>query len=319
MIGNILYSKRQSIMKNTLLLRLDIRVLTSCFLYSLLSTALVMPLTTHALSAKEIMQKVDDNARKSTANAFSRFKLSTCKYTIKDKRLRCTEKPRIKLVESAQINTGKNDKDSKSLAVILSPASEKGIGMLSYVYDDTARDNETWLYLSALGKIKRIAAGNSDDEVEPVAFFGSEITTEDMENGKLDDYSFKLVKETSFKGRDVYIVESTPTPSRLKKTRYAKTLSWIDAERFIVMKAQMFDKRGNSIKRIQVNKVDFIHNIWMSRSMTVMNLISKRLTNFNLDVVNLGVKIEPEFLTQRPLTDHAFREKHLNSLRKQTQ
>ncbi len=284
-----------------------------------LFVALILSVNVPAQSAREIMEIVDENSRATTDNAFSRFQLATCKYGINDKKLRCSEKPRIKEVESAQINTGDEGKDTQSIAVILKPSSEKGIGMLTYDYDDTEKDNETWLYLSALGKVKRIASGNSDDEAEPASLFGSEITTEDMETGKLDDYTFKLLKQGQFKDREVFIIETTPTEERLKKTRYSKTINWVDAERHIVLKSQMYDKRGNAVKRIQVNQVEKINDIWMSRSMTVMNLVSKRLTNFKLDAVNFGVDIDPEFLTQRALNDQAFREKHLNSLRAQTQ
>ena len=106
------------------------------------------------LSALEIMERVDEESRKSTDSAFTRMKLTTCKYGKKDGKVKCAEKPRVKLVESAQINTGDDNKDTKSVSIILEPASEKGIGMLSYSYDDSDRDNETWLYLSALGKVK---------------------------------------------------------------------------------------------------------------------------------------------------------------------
>ena len=102
------------------------------------------------LSAIEIMERVDEESRKSTDSAFTRMKLTTCKYGKKDGKIKCAEKPRVKLVESAQINTGEDNKDSKSIAIILEPASEKGIGMLSYSYDDSDRDNETWLYLSLI-------------------------------------------------------------------------------------------------------------------------------------------------------------------------
>ena len=113
------------------------------------------------LSAREIMEKVDEESRKSSDSAFTRMKLTTCKYGLSGGKVKCAEKARVKLVESAQINTGKDNKDSKSIAIILEPSSEKGIGMLSYSYDDSDRDNETWLYLSALGKVKRISGSVS--------------------------------------------------------------------------------------------------------------------------------------------------------------
>ena len=168
------------------------------------------------MSAREIMERVDEESRKSTDSAFTRMKLTTCKYGKKDGKVKCAEKPRVKLVENAQINTGIDDKDTKSVAIILEPASERGIGMLSYSYDDSDRDNETWLYLSARGKVKRISVRNSDDEeTESASIFGTEMTTEDQESGKLDDYTYELLEQGKFRGRDVAVVESIPKPHRL--------------------------------------------------------------------------------------------------------
>ena len=270
------------------------------------------------LSAREIMEKVDEESRKSTESAFTRMKLTTCKYGKRDGKVKCAEKARVKLVESAQINTGEDNKDSKSIAIILEPASEKGIGMLSYSYDDSNRDNETWLYLSALGKVKRISVRNSDDEeTESASIFGTEMTTEDQETGKLDDYTYELLDQGTFRGREVVVIESTPKPHRLSKSSYGKTQNWIDTERFISLKVQMFDKYNNPIKKLEVGKVEKINNVWMGRSLTFFNTVSNRLTNMKLEAINFDMDINEDFLTQRALTDQAFREKYLKDLRKQ--
>ena len=71
------------------------------------------------LSAREIMEKVDEESRKSSDSAFTRMKLTTCKYGLSGGKVKCAEKARVKLVESAQINTGKDNKDSKSIACLL--------------------------------------------------------------------------------------------------------------------------------------------------------------------------------------------------------
>jgi hypothetical protein len=270
------------------------------------------------LSAREIMEKQDEERRKSTDSAFTRMKLTTCKYGISGGKVKCAEKARIKLVESAQINTGENNKDTKSIAIILQPSSEKGIGMLSYSYDDSDRDNETWLYLSALGKVKRISVRNSDDEeTESASIFGTEMTTEDQETGKLDDYTYEILDQGKFRGREVVVIESTPKPHRLSKSSYGKTLSWIDTERFITLKVQMFDKYNNPIKKLEVGKVEKINDVWMGRSLTFFNTVSNRLTNMKLEAINFDIDIKEDFLTQRALTDQAFREKFLKDLRKQ--
>lgn len=271
------------------------------------------------LSARELVQKMDDNRLQTTDSAFNLMQLTTCKYGSKNGKLKCIEKPRIKVLESAQINTGVNQKDSKSIAIILEPASERGIGMLTYTYDAEHKDNETWLYLSALGKIKRIAAGSDDEATEPTSLFGSEISTEDQETGKLDDYTYTILQRGTYKGRPVAVIESVPTPQRLKSTRYGKVRTWVDTERYISLKIQMFDKRGNAIKQVSVANIEKINGIWLARSMTFKNLVSQRLTNMKIKAITFGLDIDAAFLTQRALTDQAFRQRHLQALRAQAQ
>jgi hypothetical protein len=298
---------------------------TSYFLCTILLATFLSVISTDIvaqteLSAREIVERVDESQRKTTNSAFTRMKLTTCKFGIKNGKIKCVEKARIKLVESAQINTGVDNKDTKSIAILLEPASERGIGMLTYTYEDSERDNETWLYLSALGKVKRISVRNSDDEdTESASLFGTEITTEDQETGKLDDYTYELLEQGEYRGRQVAVIESRPKAHRINKSSYGKTRSWIDLERFIVLKAQMFDKHDNPIKRIEVGKVQKINNIWMGRSLTFMNSVSQRLTNMKLEAISFDMDIDESFLTQRALTDQAFREQFLNNLRQQAQ
>jgi hypothetical protein len=298
---------------------------TSYFLCTILLATFLSVISTDIvaqteLSAREIVERVDESQRKTTNSAFTRMKLTTCKFGIKNGKIKCVEKARIKLVESAQINTGVDNKDTKSIAILLEPASERGIGMLIYTYEDSERDNETWLYLSALGKVKRISVRNSDDEdTESASLFGTEITTEDQETGKLDDYTYELLEQGEYRGRQVAVIESRPKAHRINKSSYGKTRRWIDLERFIVLKAQMFDKHDNPIKRIEVGKVQKINNIWMGRSLTFMNSVSQRLTNMKLEAISFDMDIDESFLTQRALTDQAFREQFLNNLRQQAQ
>lgn len=271
------------------------------------------------MTARELVQKMNDNQLLTTDSSFNLLQLTSCKYGTHNGKLKCVEKPRIKLLESAQINLGADNKDSQSITIILEPASEKGIGMLTYTYDASDQDNETWLYLSALGKVKRIASGRDDEDTEPTSVFGSEISTEDQETGKLDHYTYKILQSGNYKGRPVAVIESLPTIEGAKHTRYGKLRTWVDRERFISLKIQMFDRHGNAIKHVSAAKVEQINGIWLARSVTFKNLVSQRLTNMNIKTINFGLNIDAKFLTQRALTDQGFRQRHLQSLREQVQ
>ena len=82
-------------------------------------------------SSKQIMEKVDENVRARNESVFTLLKLSTCKYGISENKIKCSKTPTIKQIESISINTGPDGKDSKSIAFIQDPPSERGIGMLS--------------------------------------------------------------------------------------------------------------------------------------------------------------------------------------------
>ena len=269
------------------------------------------------ISGLEIMQLVEDAQRRTNDSSFNRMQLSSCKFGVTDGRITCAERPRVKSLESVSKNYGAELKDTKSVTITLEPAAERGIGMLSYAYDEAGRDNETWLYLSTLGRVKRIAAGDPDEETEPASLFGSEFTTEDTDTGKLGEYSFNILEETTTSGREVWKLEMIPNEERARKTRYSRQVHYVDKERLVTLRSEMYDRYDKEIKRLMASRVELVNDVWMSRSLTMMNLVTNRLSNMAFVEIYTDLTIDDEFLTQRTLTDGAYRETELESLRAQ--
>ena len=269
------------------------------------------------LNGFDIMKLVDDAQRASNDSSFNRMQLSSCKFGVTDGRITCAERPRVKSLESVAKNYGPELMDTKSVTITIEPAAERGVGMLSFAYDETGRDNETWLYLSALGRVKRIASGDSDEETEPASLFGSEFTTEDTETGKLEEYTINLLEETTTAGRDVWKIEMIPNEERARKTRYSRQVHYIDKERYVGLRSEMYDQYGKEVKRLMASRVELVNDIWMARSLTMMNLVTNRLSNMAFVEIYTDLDIQDEFLTQRTLTDAAYRETELENLRAQ--
>lgn len=283
-----------------------------------LALCLVSPL--HAQSgpdARAILEQVEDNQRAIADAAFNRIQLSSCRFGLQNNQITCAERPRVKALESVSINTGDSKRDTRAISIVLEPAAERGIGMLSYTYDDPSQDNETWLYLSALGQVKRIASGNSDDDSESASLFGSEFTTEDQDTGKLEDYTINLLGEGTESGRDVWLIETIPNEQRARASRYARTVQYVDKERFVVLRADMYDRTEREIKRLMASRIEQINGVWTARSLTMMNLVANRLSNMAILEINTGVDVPENFLTPRTLTDVAFREAELQNIRAQ--
>jgi len=269
------------------------------------------------LNGFDIMKLVDDAQRAANDSSFNRMQLSSCKFGVTDGRITCAERPRVKSLESVAKNYGPELMDTKSVTITIEPAAERGVGMLSFAYDETGRDNETWLYLSALGRVKRIASGDSDEETEPASLFGSEFTTEDTETGKLEEYTINLLEETTTAGRDVWKIEMIPYEERARKTRYSRQVHYIDKERYVGLRSEMYDQYGKEVKRLMASRVELVNDIWMARSLTMMNLVTNRLSNMAFVEIYTDLDIQDEFLTQRTLTDAAYRETELENLRAQ--
>ena len=283
----------------------------------MLSFILLTPLYLHsaqAQSARKIMIKVDRVARESSSSTFQEVKLLSCKYGKKSGKTVCTEKPRTKRIESAQLDTGEHQKDSKTVSFILEPIGEKGMAMLTFEFDAQNKDNISWLYLPAMGKVKKIINSDPDDD-SGSSFFGSEFFLEDLENFDVDDYDYTLVKESRFKDRPVWIIEAIPTQAHLRKTRYGKSRLWIDQERHILLMSQLYNKQLKPYKQITMSKIEQIDGVWTPRRMIVKNLIAARMSAMMVTSVCYNVKVPQQFLSRRALIDFSYRDRELSRLR----
>ena len=279
----------------------------------LVSITLLFAAPGFAQDAKEIMRKVLN--RNDGMTQTSTVKLMTCRYAIQDKKIACAETPRITVLESVRKDYAvEGGEDTKSVSIVLEPIGERGIGFLQYDYEALDQDTDQWMYLSALGKVKRIVSG-SDDEPKTGSFFGSEVSYEDMEARHLEDYTYTLLAEESYQGRPCWVIEAVPVPEYARKTSYGKSWNWIDKERDLTLKSMLFNRQGQKVKRISHSDVEQIDGIWTERQMLVNNLETGRMTVMTVEKIAYNMDVKDDFVTQRTLTDQAFRERLLNQYR----
>jgi outer membrane lipoprotein-sorting protein len=77
---------------------------------------------------------------------------------------------------------------------------------------------------------------------------GSDLSYEDMmDDRKLTDlYSAKVVGNEILDGRNTYVLELT---ARVEDVAYHKQKIWVDSERFVPLKQEMFARSGQMLKR----------------------------------------------------------------------
>ncbi len=278
---------------------------------------LAAPTVTLAQDAREIMIKVDDVTNRSYSSSVRQMKFSTCRYSLSNGKLSCTEKPRNIQFEvfSKHKPVAQGGVDHKSLDVIVDPISDKGTTMLSWIYADDNKPFDIWVYLPVLTKVKRLAAVSNGSEA--AAMFGSEVSTEDSsDDRKIRDYTYKLLGQDTYRGRPVWKIEMTPTASRRKRSYYSRIVTYVDKERFNVLKDELYDPSGRFYKEYSVIEVKQFGRVWLPMKASMNNLLKRRITVVETSAVALNVAIDDEFHTQRSLTDFAYRERQMQSYRK---
>ncbi len=198
-----------------------------------------------SMSAREIMQKVDD--RDEGDNAIIDMEM-----ILIDK----NQKQRVRQMRSFRKDKGE---DTQSVIFFLTPVSVKDTGFLSYDYDDPEKDDDQWLYLPALRKTKRVASSDKSD-----SFMGSDISYGDMTSTNLDDYDFTLMKEGMVKEHKVWQIQSVPrTQEVIDETGYTKSILFVRQDNFVVIRAVYWLKKGKRNKYFDVKKLELIDNVWI--------------------------------------------------------
>lgn len=271
------------------------------------------------LTPRDVAEKFDHVLRKSHNTMMVKFKLGTCKYVVNNDNMKCTEKPRVRVVENVLKYFGN---DVRALAILQEPARDKGIGMLGWEYYDNRKNNDNWIYLPALNKVKRVVS--STDSRDSGSYFGSEFYIEDLQWRKLDDYTYKILGEEDVKVLEVgkgyvdrpgYILEWMPTKDRVTVSNYGKLVTWIDKERFILLKADLYDHNQKLFKKRTIKNLQLVDSNWMPRQVTMNNIDTRRVTIMNRERIAFNLEVDNEYFTQRALTDFIFRERYLDNFR----
>lgn len=213
------------------------------------------PLHAAELTAREIMQQVND--RDDGDNRSAEMTM-----TLIDK----NGDTRIRKVRSFDKDQGK---DKRRIMFFLEPADVKDTGFLTYDYDAFDKDDEQWLYLPALRKSKRIASSDKSG-----SFMGSDFNYSDMTRKNLDAYDFRTLKEGVVNGHKTWLIESVPkTRKEIEETGYKKSLLFVTQDSFIVVRAVHWTEEGNRLKYLDVTGLEQIDGVW---TITHMNMSTKK-------------------------------------------
>lgn len=186
--------------------------------------------------------------------------------------------------------------DNMRLVTFLSPSDVKGTKTL--LIEHTGKDDDIWIYLPALKKVRRLVSSNKKD-----SFVGTDFSYGDVIGHRPEQWKHKLLKEEKIDGKDCYVIESTPINKEIEENSgYAKRIGWIEKESFVAIKGESYDVKGQLLKKFSaksLQKVDEKNSKWQPMYLEAENVQSghKTVLEFKNFKANQGVK-DDQFTTR---------------------
>ncbi len=179
--------------------------------------------------------------------------------------------------------------NKKSFTEYLSPASEKGTKMLKL-------QGQLWIYSPSTDRIIQISGNMLRQSV-----MGSDLSYEDMMDDRklMDIYTVKVTGDETLGDRTAYIVELT---AKVENVAYFKQRMWIDRERFVPVKEELYAKSGQLLKRVDFKDVQKIQGRWFPMTIVYKDVLKDgNGTEFNMTSVKFDQQIADYIFTKGSL------------------
>ncbi|MDD5714702.1 MAG: outer membrane lipoprotein-sorting protein, partial [Bacteroidales bacterium] len=139
--------------------------------------------------------------------------------------------------------------EKEALTEYLSPASEAGTKMLKL-------EDQLWIYTPSADRTIQISGHMLRQSV-----MGSDLSYEDMmDDRKLTEvYSAEVVARDTLGGERVMVLQLT---ARRGDVAYPVQKMWIDAEKFVPLRQEMYARSGQLLKRVDLFEVRRIQDRW---------------------------------------------------------
>jgi len=163
---------------------------------------------------------------------------------------------------------GTQDGD-KTLVQFSEPRDIAGTMLLSYSH--FTEDDDQWLYLPALKRVKRISSSNKSGP-----FVGSEFAYEDILSQEHQRYTHKWLRDEDCGEGRCFVVERVPKD---ENSGYTRQLVWIDQQHYRPMRLDYYDRKNEPLKSLSYkNYRQYLGKFWRAPEMTMGNRQSGKST-----------------------------------------
>ena len=157
----------------------------------------------------------------------------------------------------------------KSLFVFDQPRDVQGTALLTHAHINT--DDDQWLYLPALKRVKRISAATRAG-----SFMGSEFSYEDMSSQEVEEYTYTYLRDEPCGELTCTVVEQIPADP---KSGYSRKIVWQDTIELRTWKVEHYDRKNALFKTLTFEDYQrYRIRFWRAGTMSMVNHLTGKRT-----------------------------------------
>ncbi|MCK4644063.1 outer membrane lipoprotein-sorting protein [bacterium] len=229
--------------------------------------------TAFALTAQEIIDRVDENSIASNQFFNGRMEINKGKRTL------------IKEF------VGYGQDNEESFFMEFTNAEDVGVKYLKIA-------DELWIYFPDADDIMKISGSMLKQ-----GMMGSDLSYEDMV--RMEDlsekYDVELLEEEEYDGVECYKIQLTAKPD-VKDVTYYREIMWVEKDKFVMRKVELYAKSGRLLKEMLVEKVIQVGKRYFGSKIIITDKKKKNsITTMEFTEVKFDVKLPEGIFTREYL------------------
>jgi Outer membrane lipoprotein-sorting protein len=176
-------------------------------------------------------------------------------------------------------------------------------GTAFLVWEHPKSDDERFLYLPSLARVRRIAGAETQE-----SFVGSDFTYEDIGGRELDDYTYAFAGPDGGHASWTPPSPGSPRPAwRLESRRkdpsaeFPRVVSLVLKDTYVVVGADVYNRRNEKQKVYTVRRLEQIEGIWSVMDSEMTNALEKTRTELAVETIKYNVGLKEADFSRREL------------------
>ena len=181
------------------------------------------------------------------------------------------------------------------------PNDIRGTGLLVWEHPDA--DDERFLFLPSLGRVRRIAGTEAQE-----SFAGSDFTYEEIGGREFDEYTYAFAGPDGERASWTSPAGGAPSEAwRLESKRkdssapFPRVVSLILKDSFMVVQAEIYNRRNERQKVYTVTELKQIEKIWTATHSEMTNALEKSRTELTVESADYNVGLRETDFSRREL------------------